>query len=185
MRRRSLSFAVLATLVALLVSMPYSFSKNKTWVTESIEINAPPEYVFQAIRKQRDNASIGRKTLSFDGKVAKIDDHMENVAIYGKVHSVWVETERPYDGVDYVMASSDHFTSGSGHWTLTPSPDKKSTTLKLESLMDSGLKVPFADTITRMNLSKDSKERLARLKKIAEDDYKNGVTPVTPPIKKE
>jgi len=185
MRRGSLSFVVLSALAALLVYMPGSFAKDKTWVTESITIDAPPEYVFQAIRRQRDDASIGRKTLSYDGKVAKIDDHMEHVAIYGKVHSVWVETERPFEGVDYTMASSDHFTSASGHWTLTPSPDKKSTTLKLESLMDSGLKIPFADAITRMNLSKDSKERLARLKKWAEEDYKKGVAPIRPPIKKE
>jgi Polyketide cyclase / dehydrase and lipid transport len=185
MRKGSLALAVLAIFVAMLISMPSSISKDKTWVTESIVIDAPPEYVFQAIRRQRDDARIGRKTLSFDGKVAKIDDHMEHVVIYGKVHSVWQETERPFEGVDYTMVSSDHFTSASGHWTLTPSADKKTTTLKLESLMDSGLKVPFADTITRMNLSKDSKDRLARLKKWAEEDYKNGVTPGTPPIKKE
>jgi hypothetical protein len=162
-----------------------AFAKNQNYVSEKIVIDAPPEYVFQAIRKQRDDSARGRSTLSFDGKIAKIDDKMEGVAIYGKVHSVWQETEKPYEGLDYKMLSSDHFKSGDGHWILTPSADKKTTTLELQSLMDSGLKIPFADNFTRMNLAKDAKERLARLKKWAEEDYKNGVALTTPPIKKE
>jgi hypothetical protein len=162
-----------------------AFAKNQNYVSEKIVINAPPEYVFQAIRRQRDDSQRGRSTISFDGKTAKIDDKMDGVAIYGKVHSVWEETERPYEGLDYKMLSSDHFKSAEGHWILTPSADKKSTTLELQCLMDSGLKIPFADGITRLNLSKDSKERLKRLKSWAEEDYKNGVKPSTPPIKRE
>jgi len=186
MRRKVLVYvASLAIFACSLGCSASAIAKNQNYVTEKITINAPPEYVFQAIRKQRDDTSRGRSTISFDGKVAKIDDKMEGVAIYGKVHSVWEEVEKPYEGLDYKMLSSDHFKSADGHWILTPSADKKSTTLELQSLMDSGLKIPFGDGITRMNLSKDSKERLARLKKWAEDDYKNGVKPTTPPIKKE
>jgi uncharacterized protein YndB with AHSA1/START domain len=186
MRRRSfLPIAVLVAFACTFLFSPNSLAKNTNYVTEKIEINAPPEYVFQAIRKQRDDASRGRSTISFDGKVARIDDRMENVAIYGKVHSVWEETELPnYEGMDYKMISSDHFKSADGKWILTPSADKKTTTLELRTLMDSGLRIPFADNITRMNLSKDSKERLERLKKWAEADYKDGVKPVTPPIVK-
>ncbi len=127
----------------------------------------------------------GRYTLSYDGKVAKIDDRMEGVAIYGKVHSVWEETEKPFDVIEYRMLSSDHFKSGHGHFWLQPTADKKTTTLELQCTMDSGLKVPFADSITHMSLAKDTKERLARLKKSAEEDCKNGVTPSTLPIKTE
>jgi hypothetical protein len=186
MRRRSLiSTASLTAFACTFVIASGVIAKNQNYVVEKIVIDTPPEYVFQAIRKQRDDTKRGRSTISFDGKVAKIDDKMEGVAIYGKVHSVWEEVEKPYDGLDYNMLSSDHFKSGNGHWILTPSADKKSTTLELQSLMDSGLKIPFADNFTRMNLSKDAKERLARLKKWAEEDYKNGVTPKTPPIKKE
>jgi hypothetical protein len=170
---------------ALVAIAPPVLGKDQKLVTDSVVVNTPPEYVFQAIRKQRDDKQRGRHTLAFDGKVAKIDDRMEGVAIYGKVHTVWEETERPFEAIDYRMLSSDHFKSATGHFLLTPSSDKKTTTLELQCEMDSGLRIPFGDSITRMNLAKDTKERLARLKKWAEDDCKNGVTPATPPIKTE
>jgi len=186
MRRQNLvSTATLLALACTFVVTLSAFAKNKTYVTEKILINTPPEYVFEAVRKQRTDSKRGRSLISFDGKTAKIDDKMEGVAIYGKVHNVWEETEKPYEGLDYKLLSSDHFISADGHWILTPSADKKSTTLELQCLLDSGLKIPFADNITRMNLSKDSKERLKRLKEWAEEDYKNGVKPATPAIKKE
>jgi len=186
MRRKTLVSTATVTALACTFVIAFSaFAKNQNYVSEKIVIDTPPEYVFEAVRKQRTDSKRGRSLISFDGKTAKIDDKMEGVAIYGKVHSVWEETERPYDGLDYKMLSSDHFKSADGHWILTPSADKKSTTLELQCLMDSGLRIPFSDNITRMNLAKDSKERLARLKKWAEDDFKNGVKPTTPPIKKE
>jgi hypothetical protein len=177
------STSVFVATVSLLVTSPAE-AMNRSYVVEKVVVNAPPEYVFQAIRKQRDDHERGRSTISFDGKVAKIDDKLNGVAIYGKVHSVWQEVEKPFERVDYTMVSSDHFKSASGHWILTPSADKQSTTLELQTLMDSGLRIPFGDSITRMNLASDAKERLARLKKWAEDDYKNGRLPITPPIMK-
>jgi hypothetical protein len=185
MRRQNLvSTATLLALACTFVVALSTFAKNQTYVTEKIVVDTPPEYVFEAIRKQRTDSKRGRSLISFDGKVAKIDDKMEGVAIYGKVHNVWEETEKP-EGMDYKLLSSDHFVSADGHWLVTPSADKKTTTLELQCLLNSGLKIPFADSITRMNLSKDSKERLERLKKWAEDDYKNGVKPSPPAIKKE
>jgi hypothetical protein len=176
-------YATALSILLSLVIVPAACAKNQNFVKNSIIVNAPPEYVFQAIRKQRDDASRGRSTVSYDGKVAKVDDKMQGVAIYGKVHSLWQEVETPYTQVDYSMLSSDHFKSATGHWILTAAPDKKSTTLESQILMDSGLRIPFADAITRNNLNNDSKERLARLKKWAEDDYNNGVPIQAPAVK--
>jgi hypothetical protein len=111
--------------------------------------------------------------------VATIKENMEGVPIYGKVECVWQETEVPYERIDYKMLSSDKFKWGYGTWILTPSADKKSTTLELRSFLDTGLRIPFAGEITKMGASKDSKVRLERIKKISESENNTGPEPGT------
>jgi hypothetical protein len=137
-------------------------------LTASIQIAAPPEAVFEAVQKMRDSAPMHRKLLSYDGKVAKIQENLESVPIYGKVECVWEETEIPFERIDYKMLSSDKFKSGSGSWILTPSSDHKTTNLELQSFLDTGLRIPFAGEITKMGAAKDNKVRLEHIKEVAE-----------------
>ncbi|PWU00065.1 MAG: hypothetical protein C5B53_04600 [Candidatus Melainabacteria bacterium] len=137
-------------------------------LSASVEIAAPPEAVFEAIQKTRDSTLMHRKLLSYDGKVAKIKENLEDVPIYGKVECIWEETETPFERIEYKMLSSDKFKSGSGTWILTPSADHKSTNLELQSFLDTGLHVPFAGEITKMGAAKDNKVRLKRIKEVAE-----------------
>jgi hypothetical protein len=166
--RSVLQTSVFITVVLLLSFEPASSAKSLRLPTEKISINASPECVFDALRIERDALECHRKTLSFDGKVAKIDECMKNVPIYGQVHCIWEETEFPYQKMDYRMLSSDHFKSAFGSWVIVPTSDKNRTTLELRSNLDAGLYVPFGDHITRVNASKDAKERLSRIKVIAE-----------------
>jgi len=176
--RHELIFCAIA-----LAACPAAGAEARKYVTEHIVVNTPPEYVFHAIRKMRDQDRYGRKTLTYDGKVATVDEQMHGVAIYGNVHCVWQESEKPYESIEYKILSSDHFKSASGRYILTPSADNKTTSVEVSTTMDSGLRIPLGDNITRMNVAKDSKERLARMKQAAETDFKDGVKPVAPPIK--
>jgi len=145
-----------------------TFAKDEVGITETVVINADPKIVFDAIRKERDSPEAHRKTITYDGKVAKVDEHMSDVPVFGKVHCIMQETEHPYTRIDYVMLESDHFKSASGHYVLSPSADQKSTTVELENFVDPGIRIPFAGMIARNSSRKSAKERLARIKSVAE-----------------
>ncbi len=155
-------------------SQPTADAKEQKAVVTQIEINAPPQVVFEALRKMRNASEFQRHLKSFDGKIALIDENMQNVVIYGKVDNLWQETEQPYKRMDYKLVKSNHFKEGSGSWILTPSADGKSTVLEHDSYLDSGLMVPFAGTLTRNESAKTSRVRLEWLKKTAEQMEKDG-----------
>ena len=142
-------------------------------VTEKIIIKAPPEVVFEAIRKQRTGADKRRTLESYDGKVAVVKEELDGVPVYGKVQCVWQETEEPYLRIDFKMLSSSKFKESHGAFILTPSGDGRSTTLELQAHMDAGINVPFAAEMTKASTSKDSKLRLEQIKKLAEQDHKS------------
>ncbi len=135
-------------------------------IGEKIEINASPEVVFEAIRMQRNGNH--RKLQSFDGKVAIIQENLEGVPIFGKVECIWEEVEDPYNRIDFKMLSSTKFKESHGAFILTAAGDGNGTTLELQVHMDPGISLPFADEIARASTSKDSKNRLEHIKKVAE-----------------
>jgi hypothetical protein len=145
-----------------------SLAKTQKPISSTIQINASPEAVFDAIQKLRDCAEMHRKLMSYDGKVATIKENLEGVPIYGKVECMWQEKETSCERIDYTMLSSTKFKSGFGSWILTPSADKRSTKLELQSFLDSGLRIPFAGEITKMGAVKDAKVRLQHIKDAAE-----------------
>ncbi|HEY9713713.1 MAG TPA: SRPBCC family protein [Chroococcales cyanobacterium] len=164
---RPIQNLIVSSLAVALFSAPAS-AKDQQPIKESIVINAPPETVFNIIRKQRNSNEMHRHQKSFDGKVAVIDENMEGVTVYGKVHCVWQETEQPYTRIDFKMLESDKFKSGFGSWILTPSQDGNQTTLEFDNFLDSGLKIPFAGQITKMAAHGDAKKRLEHIKEVAE-----------------
>ena len=149
-------------------------AKDHKAVGSTIVINAPPEVVFEAVRKQRNSVEQHRTLEKFDGKVAIIKEKLENVPIYGRVDCTWQETEDPYKRIDYKMLSSTKFKEGFGSWIFTPSADGKSTTLEFNSYTDSGLMVPFGGELTKMESMKTSKARLAHIKEVSEEMEKHG-----------
>ncbi len=138
-------------------------------ISEKIVIKAQPELIFEAIRKLRDRKEDGRSLKSYDGTTAVVEEHLTNVPLYGTVDCVWQETEIPFQKIDFKMVSSTKFKESHGSWLLTPSSDGTTTTLELKVHMDAGLSIPFAAELTKSSTSKDSKERLALVKKVAEE----------------
>jgi uncharacterized protein YndB with AHSA1/START domain len=158
----------------LITCVPTASAKAHEPVVTKIEISAPPQAVFEALRKMRDCAEFNRHQRSFDGKVAIIDEHMKSVVIYGTVDNVWQETEQPFTRIDYKLVKSNHFKEGFGSWILKPTPDGKSTSLEHDSYVDAALPIPFAGTLTKNESTKSSNVRLEWLKKTAEQIAKEG-----------
>lgn len=140
-------------------------------VSEKIVIKAPAEIVFEAIRKQRSSGS--RSLESYDGTRAVVKEHLEGVPVLGNVECVWEELEQPFARIDFKMLSSSKFKESHGAFILSPSGDGKSTTVELQAHMDAGLNIPFAAELTKQSTSKDSKLRLEKIKKVAEEDCSN------------
>jgi len=143
-------------------------AKVQKLVSTKIHINATPEVIFEAIRQYRDSAEHHRQLMSCDGRFATLKEEAFDVPIYGKVECLWQEQEFPFERIDYTLLSSDKFKSAFGSWILTPSADKKSTTLELKSFLDVGLHLPFADELTKMRVSHENKVRLEYIKNTAE-----------------
>lgn len=169
------AFMASAALLAALgwLSCGLALAKEQKPISEKIDINAPEKFVFEAVQKQRNNEQAHRKQISAEGDNFRIDEKMEGVAIYGKVHCIWEEKEIKPHRIDYKLIESDKFKAGFGSWIMTPSADGKSTHLEFQSFLDTGLKVPFAGEITKMAAHSDAKTRLERIKKLAEDEAKN------------
>jgi hypothetical protein len=154
----------------LLISCLLPCAAKQEAAGSNIDIQASPEVVFEAIRKQRNSTEQHRKLQSFNGKVAVIEEKMENVPVYGKVDCTFEETEDPYKRIDYKMLKSTKFKEGFGSWILTPSGDGKSTNLEFKTFTDSGL--PFMGGLTKMESVKTAKIRLKHIKEVAEQMQK-------------
>lgn len=135
-------------------------------ISEKVSIKASPEHVFEAIRNQRNGKH--RKLQSFEDGVAVINEDLEGVPVFGNVHCVWEEREKPHERIDFKMLSSTKFKESYGAYILTPSEGGKATTLEMQIHMDPGLNIPFAAEITKASTSKDSKARLQTIKNAAE-----------------
>jgi uncharacterized protein YndB with AHSA1/START domain len=157
-------------LVLLFASQLNSVQASKTHrlITSNIVIDAPPKAVFESIRQARNSQVTHRKLESYDGQTAVITEDMQNVPVYGKVHCIWQEVEEPYSKISFRLLHSDKFKEGYGTWTLKPLAEGKSTELELSSYTDSGLSIPFAAEITKMESSKSAKVRLEHIKHEAE-----------------
>ena len=168
LKNKTLMAATLLCLTACAVSSPIAMAKEQKPVSETIEIKAPESAVFEAICAQRNNEQSHRKQILAEGDTYRIDEKMEGVAIYGKVHCIWEEKEIKPHRIDFKLVESDKFKSGFGSWIMTPEADGKETKLEFQSFLDTGLKIPFAGEITKMAAHGDAKSRLERIKKLAE-----------------
>jgi hypothetical protein len=133
-------------------------------VSEKIVINAPNEFVIEAIRMLRDQES--RKLDSFDGKKAIVKEELDGVPVLGKVHCVWEEVEESAEKIIFKLLSSTKFKESYGAYTLSSAGEH--TTLEIQVHLDAGLSIPFAAELTKTNTSKDTKVRLEKIKKLAE-----------------
>ncbi len=162
-RRASLIAAFLAIICSPVLA------KSQKFLTERIQIDAKPQAVFETLRKYRTCDLHHRKLVSYDGKKALIDESIDGVPVYGKVHCLWEEKEVPYQRIDYTLVNSDKFAGGSGSYVILASREDGKVTLELESSLESGLHLPFASEISQGAERKDMKARLSLIKRMAEE----------------
>jgi hypothetical protein len=167
------SLVVSNVLVAGVLLGPNLSAQAKVFqsVVEQIEVNAPVESVFEAIRKERDATNHNRHLVSCEGPKAIIKEKLKNVPLYGDVDCLWQEKEVPFERIDYILLESDKFKAGHGSWVLTPTSDKKSTIVELNAYIDTGLRLPFVLEMTKMAGHGSARKRLEYIKSTAETLY--------------
>lgn len=135
-------------------------------VVDSVEVNAPPKAVYDALRKHR-LVTPGRKVVSYKNGQAVINEQFENLPIIGKADVTYVEEEKPNE-IEYKLIKSDKIKRFDGSWKIMPEEGGKRTMLQLITHTDTGMRVPFSATITKNNTKKRSQQRLAEIKRLAE-----------------
>lgn len=164
---RLFSFTVALSILAGFAIAPVRAADHSSPLSDSIVVDAKPAAVWSAIRQFR-RSSPNRTLLKEDNQQALIEERFAHLPIIGDAKAVIRELEVPPNQIDYNLVKSDKLTAFEGSWTILPSPDGKSTYVKLSSRTETGLHVPFGKCLTRQSTSKELRCRLAAIKRLAE-----------------
>jgi hypothetical protein len=149
--------------------------RDENWVQGSVEINAPPQIVWEAVHEERKHdpdlaySKVIQEGTSESKNESKNEYKLEQkfvlVPILGTAVCQMHNKEIPFERIDYKLIKSDHFKAMEGSWVLVPQEGGK-TKLELTSLLDTGLMVPrgMINSITARKIQK----RLKRVKAAAE-----------------
>jgi hypothetical protein len=158
---------ILCGLVCSFASLPAKASNTDAVVSESATINAPVLDVWEAMKTIRKNDPAHRRVLSSGGGDYVVEEKFENIPVLGDATCTYKEHEIPMQKVQYSMIKSDKLKAFEGEWELSPSADGKQTTVKLSSRTDAGMRILFAERITRSRTAKSIAIRLAEVSEIA------------------
>lgn len=148
-------------------------SETDAFVSQSVTIHATPKTVWHALQKHR-KVTPGRNLLSYNGSNATIKETFEDLPVIGDAQLTYVEHEIPLSRIEYKLVQSNKLKAFEGTWQLSPSDNGQSTILQLSSRTDTGLQLPFAETITKKATLKNVKKRLSEIKQMAESIAKTG-----------
>ena len=95
-----------------------------------------------------------------------VEEKFDAIPVIGDAVCTYKEHEVPMQKLEYSMIKSDKLKAFEGEWELNPTNDGK-TVLKLSSRTDAGIRIPFADKITRCRTSKTIQRRLEEVREIA------------------
>lgn len=158
---------ILCGLVCGFAALPASASNTDAMVSDSALIDAPVRDVWEAMKVIRKNDPAHRRVLSSDGGDYVVEEKFENIPVLGDATCTYKEHEIPMQKVQYSMLKSDKLKAFEGEWELTPSADGKQTNVRLSSRTDAGIKILFADRITRSQTAKSIAKRLENVREIA------------------
>jgi hypothetical protein len=164
---RLFSFTVVLSILAGFAIAPGRAADHSSLLSDSVIVDAKPDAVWSAIRQFR-RSSPNRTLLQENKQQALIEERFADLPIIGDAKAVIREMELPPNQIDYSLVKSDKLTAFEGSWFIVPSPDGKSTLVKLSSRTETGLHVPFSQCITRQSTSKELRCRLAAIKRLAE-----------------
>jgi uncharacterized protein YndB with AHSA1/START domain len=158
---------ILCGLVCSFASLPVKASNTDAVVSGSATINAPVRDVWEAMRTIRKNDPAHRRVLSSGGGDYVVEEKFENIPILGDATCTYKEHEIPMQRLQYSMIKSDKLIAFEGEWELTPSADGKQTTVTLSSRTDAGIRMPFAERITRSRTAKAIAKKLEDVSEMA------------------
>lgn len=160
-------------IVAVVLSMALpAVAAAKKGVSGSVQINAPVEHVWNAIRDQRrlEPDLEYSKVISSGNNEALLEQKFIGLPVLGSAVALLKEKEIPNQRIDYWLVKSNKFKAMEGSWVLSPTSDGKGTTLSLSSYLDIG--IPFSrgpvNEVTREKI----KNRLSRVKTMAEESHR-------------
>lgn len=139
-------------------------------------VNAKPQYVWEAIKHQRNCDPTIRRQVSYDGTAAVIEEKFPGLPILGAASCTYTEVEQAPSRIDYTMIHSDKFKAFEGRWQLTPTNCGQSTKVELSSYLDPSIRVPFWQELTKMSSLKFVRKRLACVQAEAEKLEKEAKT---------
>lgn len=163
-----LGFAGYAGLTAL----PAIAIDHPKYVFESKVISAPLKTVWEAVKAQKANDPEHRRVISTNGPVSVVEEKFSHIPVLGTVTCQYSQQEFSGNKLEYKMISSDKFVAFEGEWELKQMADGQ-TSVKLSSFVDSGLKLPFADKITRANTKRSVTARLIEIEQWVNNDKKS------------
>jgi hypothetical protein len=133
-------------------------------VTNTVVLDASPTEVWDAIKAARSCDPAHRHVVSNIGPDYVVEETFNKIPMLGNVSCKYKEHEIADKKLQYSLISSDKFVAFNGEWELCPLNSGKQTALKLSSFVDTGIKLPFADKITRDSTKKSIDGRLAEVK---------------------
>lgn len=141
-------------------------------VSADATVLASPEITYKALRSMRDEDPSGCRVLSSSENESVVEEVFDGLPVIGKAVCVYRETYEPQKRISFKMIRSDKLKAFEGEWTLQAVDNGTHTQVRLQSYIDSGIKVPFAKQITEMANSGEIKQQVADLKKSAEHKQK-------------
>jgi len=159
-------FALMGMGLALAICQP-AFSQSAESVSGSVQINAAPNHVWEAVHNERakDPDLSYSKVIQQKGSKILLEQKFNALPVIGEATCLMVQEETPLKRIDYKLVKSDKFKSMSGSWILEETP-AGGTSLQLQSVLDTGL--PYSQGIINNLLKNKISKRLERVKAAAE-----------------
>ncbi len=161
--------ALLLGLLIVGAQLP-AFSQHTKGVSNSLVVDAKPQFVYKAIQKARSAGGV-RRLVSYKNNQAVIEEHFDGLPLIGSAKCVYQENETSPTRIDYSLIESDKLSRFEGAWILTPQADGK-TTVTLTSDTECGIKLPFADKLCSQSATKRVERRLHEIARAAEEEQK-------------
>lgn len=132
------------------------------------KVQAPLKITFDALKNLRNDDPDGTRILSSNENECVVEEIFDKLPVIGTATCVYKETYEAPNRVAFKMIRSDKLKAFEGEWTLTEVDNGKATLVKLQSYVDTGLKIPFAKQMTAAASHGEVKQHVETLKKHAE-----------------
>jgi hypothetical protein len=147
------------------------YRNGDDYVASAVVIEAPVSVVWDVVHSERDSApNLVYSKLHKENEGLMVLEQKWTVVPFVKTTTCVIEEkEVKHERIDYRVLKSNQFKVMEGAWIFTPSPDGKSTTLKLTTHLE--LRGIGSGKIVNMVAKRKISQRLAHVKELAEKPH--------------